>query len=202
MVEERCEMSQCEAAARTHLIRVKCRAIHSQGHWCAFHGNSQLSDFYTQTEHEVGDGAAGALDGASCFDVEFLLMYQESERYWIGLKQLGEVSRFPISVGYPEFAALYYSLEGGLRSRPLTHQAMAEACKSLGGRIEYVAINHFDAAAKVLHAKLNLSQNKKTISVDVRASDGCILAVEATVPIFVYDSVLTELRRLGSALWE
>ena len=78
------------------------------------------------------------------------------------------------------------------KERPQTHDLMADMLLALGGKVQRVVINHFDAG--VYYARLIIScenelQEKKIIEIDARPSDSIALATQQDAPIYVSQDV-------------
>jgi len=197
MEPEICEHWGCKATAVVYFVIVEDRRVRATNKWCDLHASSALSAYYKTTEGRLGKGVSSPCTGSTCFDIECLAHYQHRDQCWLSLREVDGLSRFPLTIGYPEFLSLYYVLQPMGTRRPLTHRAMADAITRLGGKLEYVVIDKLDQREMTYHAQLLIHRRDEVISVDVRPSDAAVLAVETGVPIFVRNDVLEQLRRSG-----
>lgn len=96
----------------------------------------------------------------------------------------------PIWVGPYEAEALTLSLRGMDVPRPLTHDLLNNLVRALGASVRHVLIG--ELRNEIFYATILLERNGKEIEVDARPSDAINLAVRASAPIFVGESVLDE----------
>lgn len=107
----------------------------------------------------------------------------------------GEVSQveggrsFPIVIGLPEAYAIERALKGVQIRRPQTHDLLTNVLKSLGGKLESVAIT--DLSEGTFYAELSVKTGDgRAIKIDSRPSDAIALGVAAGVPMYVQEHVL------------
>jgi bifunctional DNase/RNase len=96
----------------------------------------------------------------------------------------------PIWVGYLEAEAIRRNLTGERESRPMTHDLLGDAVRSLGGDVERIVVTRLDAGT--FFARVHLTARGDTLSLDARPSDAIALALGAGAPIFVARRVLDE----------
>lgn len=106
----------------------------------------------------------------------------------IVLKEKDGKRILPIVIGLTEASAIKLKLSGFVPPRPLTHDLLHSAINNLEGKLEKIVIDKLEE--NTFHAKLIVSQDGKTKTIDARPSDSIALAVRANVPIFVDDAVL------------
>lgn len=93
----------------------------------------------------------------------------------------------PIWIGSPEASMIALFAEGVESARPLTHDLLLDVAASSGRDLERVEVTAL--RDEVFEAALIFTDGGR---VDARASDAVALAVRATVPILVADSVVDE----------
>ena len=91
------------------------------------------------------------------------------------------------------------------KERPLTHDLLATVLMAFGAKVERVVIN--DMNGKVFYARLILAaenqlHTKKLIELDARPSDSIAMAVQQNAPIYVANTVWTEVPDVTNALEE
>lgn len=98
----------------------------------------------------------------------------------------------PIWIGQAEAQAIARALEGMEMERPMTHDLMVDIIDALEAEIDSVEINSFEDTT--FFASVILTDvNETTMSVDSRPSDAISLALRMEAPIFVSESILTNL---------
>ena len=194
MSSEICSSANCQQEVVIHANPVwKRRPVH-QAMYCEEHARLFLSNY--DVEKLAGEGPPVHWVHGVSFDIELLLIDERLDKpCQLFLREVGGHRRLDCGIGIFEASALLWELERRPAPRPLTHCAMASIITALGGRLERVVVDKFLPVKRIYEAKLNIYQAKEVLLVDVRISDGVILAVIGEVPIFVSDEVL----RLGSS---
>ncbi|NPA80869.1 MAG: bifunctional nuclease family protein [Thermotogae bacterium] len=117
-----------------------------------------------------------------------LLQSEEGMAIAVVLKEKSGSRLLPIIIGPFEAKAISMALNGETFSRPLTHDLMHEILSVLGVKVDKVIIN--DLVDGTYYARIILSHDGKTYSIDSRPSDAIALALRAGAPIFVSSSVM------------
>ncbi len=119
-----------------------------------------------------------------------LLIEEESQRV------------IPIWIGTTEALAIGMALEKVNFSRPLTHDLVLNVMETLGAGLEKVIIDSIKG--DVYYATLILKEieeeerggepisDEDRIEVDARPSDAIVLALKASIPIFVSDEIMLQ----------
>ncbi len=89
----------------------------------------------------------------------------------------------PIQIGAVEAMAISMALQDLAPPRPLTHDIMLQAMKTLGANVTCVHIT--DLQQGTYFAELELEQNQTIHRLDCRPSDAIALALRAGAPIYV-----------------
>ena len=95
-------------------------------------------------------------------------------------------------IGPCEAAAIWLKLDPAqareLVRRPLTHDLLSTLIERLGGKLERVLID--DLSNSTFFAKLFISINGRTLTIDARPSDSIALALRQDAPIFASEAVM------------
>ncbi|MEZ5331307.1 MAG: bifunctional nuclease family protein [Thermoanaerobaculia bacterium] len=94
----------------------------------------------------------------------------------------------PIWIGVFEANAIAMRMEGVEPPRPMTHDLLDAAIRSLGAEVEKVLIS--DLRENTFYAVLHLRMGEREVALDARPSDALALALRTEAPIFVLESVL------------
>ena len=94
----------------------------------------------------------------------------------------------PIWIGVIEASAIAFELEGVALSRPMTHDLLQTAITELGAAVAQVAI--VELRDNTYYARIELTQQERTIALDARPSDAIALALRAKATILCEESVL------------
>jgi len=185
--------TECQREAVLFTFPVWKRRIRYPAAYCAEHAEIFLAN-YRATRLEA-EGPPLSWGDAVGFDLELLVIDNRAhDQCWFYLTELGGARRLECRIGIFEAAALQRELERLCCPRPLTHRAMASLIPALGGKLEHVLIDKLTGGtSQVYEAKLYICQRRRNVIVDVRPSDGLVLAVICEVPIYVAQSVLTAL---------
>ncbi len=106
---------------------------------------------------------------------------------------LGETDgnrRLPIIIGGAEAQAIALELENIKTNRPMTHDLIYNLARHFDINLVEVVIN--DLHEGIFYARLILEVNGEIHEIDSRPSDAVALGVRFKVPIYSYESVLSE----------
>ena len=116
-----------------------------------------------------------------------IIINETSDQQVIVLKERHGTRGFPIVIGIVEIFAIDRRLKGIQPPRPMTHDLLASVIDSLGAKIERIVID--DLRDHTFYAKIHLSVDGGTVTVDSRPSDAIALGAATDAPIFVADHV-------------
>ncbi|WMJ73766.1 bifunctional nuclease family protein [Cytophagaceae bacterium ABcell3] len=106
---------------------------------------------------------------------------------------LGEESgnrRLPIIIGMFEAQAIAIEIEKIIPNRPMTHDLFKSFASGFNFTVEEIVIS--DLKEGVFFAKIVCSDGIKQIEVDSRPSDAIAIGLRFDVPIYTYESLLSE----------
>ncbi|MGI9542326.1 MAG: bifunctional nuclease domain-containing protein [Cyclobacteriaceae bacterium] len=106
---------------------------------------------------------------------------------------LGEMNgnrRLPIIIGMFEAQAIAIEIERITPNRPMTHDLFKSFAHNFSFEVKEVLIS--DLKEGVFFAKLICGDEIKTIEIDSRPSDAIAIGIRFGVPIYTYESVLSE----------
>lgn len=106
---------------------------------------------------------------------------------------LGETNgkrRLPIIIGMFEAQAIAIEIEKIIPNRPMTHDLFKSFAQSFDFEVEEIIIS--DLKEGVFFAKIVCTNGVKQIDVDARPSDAIAIGLRFNVPIFTYETVLSE----------
>lgn len=106
---------------------------------------------------------------------------------------LGETNgkrRLPIIIGMFEAQAIAIEIEKIIPNRPMTHDLFKSFAQSFNFEVEEILIS--DLKEGVFFAKIVCSNGIKQIDVDARPSDAIAIGLRFNVPIYTYETVLSE----------
>ncbi|MGD8496790.1 MAG: bifunctional nuclease family protein [Gemmatimonadales bacterium] len=104
------------------------------------------------------------------------------------LKETGGERILPIWIGPGEASAIAMVLAGIEFPRPMTHDLLATVVGELGGEVLRVFVHQ--VVDNTYYASLLIRRGSQVIRVDSRPSDSVALALRASAPIYVADSLL------------
>ncbi|MEO0138407.1 MAG: bifunctional nuclease family protein [candidate division WOR-3 bacterium] len=112
------------------------------------------------------------------------------QAFAVVLKEKGGSRLLPIYIGGFEANAIQMAKDGERFERPLTHNLIVSIIETLGARVERVVIN--DLMDNTFFARIILSKDDRTYSIDARPSDSIAIALLTNAPIYVSAHVLEE----------
>lgn len=123
-------------------------------------------------------------------DVEGVFVSPGAMAPVVVLSERGGSRTLPIWVGFLEAEAIRRNLDGERQPRPMTHDLLGAAVRSLGGELRRIVVTRLDAGT--FFARVDLGTAADTLSLDARPSDAIALALGMGAPIFVSRVVLDE----------
>ncbi|AHM58978.1 hypothetical protein D770_03555 [Flammeovirgaceae bacterium 311] len=98
--------------------------------------------------------------------------------------------RLPIIIGMFEAQAIAIEIEKIIPNRPMTHDLFKSFAQSFDFEVEEIVIS--DLKEGVFFAKIVCSNGSKHIEVDARPSDAIAIGLRFNVPIYTFESVMSE----------
>jgi len=121
---------------------------------------------------------------------EVLTVARAEEGSAVLIRPVGSEIAVPIIIGQAEAQSIMIGLANHTTARPLTHDLMLSALKSIGAAVSRIEIT--DLKNNTFYGRLILKKNGKDISIDARPSDCIALAVRVKCPIFIDELVVDE----------
>lgn len=100
----------------------------------------------------------------------------------------------PIWVGIFEANAIALQIENVETPRPMTHDLLRNLITDLNGAVEKIVVS--DLKENTFYALIHVRIGGELVAVDARPSDAIALALRASVPIYVEDTVIENARSL------
>jgi bifunctional DNase/RNase len=116
-----------------------------------------------------------------------IIINETSDQQVIVLKERRGTRSFPIVIGIVEIFAIDRRLKGIKPPRPMTHDLLESVIENLGVKIDKIVID--DLRNHTFYAKIHLSSNGQTVTIDSRPSDAIALGVATNAPIYVAEHV-------------
>jgi bifunctional DNase/RNase len=116
-----------------------------------------------------------------------IIINETSDQQIIVLKERRGTRSFPIVIGIVEIFAIDRRLKGIKPPRPMTHDLLESIIENLGVKIDKIVID--DLRNHTFYAKIHLSSNGETVTIDSRPSDAIALGVATNAPIYVAEHV-------------
>lgn len=98
--------------------------------------------------------------------------------------------RLPIIIGMFEAQAIAIEIEKIIPNRPMTHDLFKSFAHSFSYSIQEIIIS--DLKEGVFFAKIVCNNGKKETQIDARPSDAIAIGLRFDVPIFTYETILSE----------
>ena len=103
----------------------------------------------------------------------------------------------PIWVGVFEANAIALQMENVATPRPMTHDLLKNVISDLKADIQKIVVS--DLKENTFYALIYLLVNGEPVAIDARPSDAIALALRASAPIFVEDSVIDHAKTVDFA---
>jgi len=181
-----CTSPSCDQNATFHPTWIEDRQCVKEEHFCENHALLALVSY--GTEPKKPSGTPRILQGATEFDLDLVVTTEIKENQLIWLCGVVGSRRIPIMIGKFEAAALVNSIKHETSSRPQTHDAIVNTFQALGCEMEYLLVHKLEN--HTYFGDLHIRQQDRLATVDVRPSDGFVLAVLLDRPIFFANEVV------------
>ena len=103
----------------------------------------------------------------------------------------------PIWVGAFEANAIALQIENVTTPRPMTHDLLRNVLHDLKADVQKIVVS--DLKENTFYALIHLVVNGEPMAIDARPSDAIALALRASAPIFVEDSVIDHAKTVDLA---
>jgi len=120
--------------------------------------------------------------------VEGLLFDPRSNMYILLLKELDGAGTLPIWIGKPEADSIALALGKVATPRPLTHDLVKNITDGLKIKITRIVVT--EIIDNTYYSLIHLNDGRKETLIDSRPSDAVAVALRASAPIFVEDSIM------------
>ncbi len=120
--------------------------------------------------------------------VEGLLFDPRSNMYILLLKEIDASGTLPIWIGKPEADSIALALGKVATPRPLTHDLVKNITDGLKVKITRIVVT--EIIDNTYYALIHVSDGRKETLIDSRPSDAVAVALRASAPIFVEDSIM------------
>ncbi|MCI0700638.1 MAG: bifunctional nuclease family protein [Planctomycetia bacterium] len=176
---------RCQEQATLHITDVLLRpAAYEERHLCSECAQKYLfeMDFQQVTDHRLR--GPHNEHGEYQLEVARIIISELDDHQVVVFREVGGKRSFPLVIGIYEATAIDRQLKHLPSPRPLTHNAWLATVKALGATFQAVGIN--SVQNETYFASLRLIQpDGQPVRVDIRPSDGTIMALLASVPIFI-----------------
>jgi uncharacterized protein len=190
-----CTCPGCKELATFHLSWIENRRCVKEQHLCEEHARVALTP-YPPPAWEFS-GTRHGLDGARQFEIFLVVIEEIYNKPVVYLREVDGPKRVPILIGIFEATSLDRRLKGYESPRPLTYDAFAASIRLLGGEVQDVVVHRLEN--QTYHANARIRRQSDLLLLDVRPSDGFVLAILFDRPIFFTDQVLDQVDRQASS---
>ncbi len=108
--------------------------------------------------------------------------------------------RLPIIIGVFEAQAIAVQIENIIPNRPMTHDLFKSFADGLNYTLKEIIIS--DLSEGIFYAKIICGDDLREVEIDSRPSDAIAIGLRFGVPIYTFESILSEAGIVASALNE
>lgn len=108
--------------------------------------------------------------------------------------------RLPIIIGVFEAQAIAVQIENIVPNRPMTHDLFKSFAEGLNYTLKEIVIS--DLSEGIFYAKIVCGDELREVEIDSRPSDAIAIGLRFDVPIFTFESILSEAGIVASSLSE
>ena len=108
--------------------------------------------------------------------------------------------RLPIIIGVFEAQAIAVQIENIVPNRPMTHDLFKSFAEGMNFTLKEIVIS--DLSEGIFYAKIVCGDDLREVEIDSRPSDAIAIGLRFDVPIYTFESILSEAGIVASALNE
>jgi uncharacterized protein len=108
--------------------------------------------------------------------------------------------RLPIIIGMFEAQAIAVQIENIVPNRPMTHDLFKSFAENLNFTLKEIIIS--DLSEGIFYAKIICGDDLREVEIDSRPSDAIAIGLRFGVPLFTYETILSEAGIVSSSLSE
>lgn len=112
------------------------------------------------------------------------------------LKDSEERNFLPIWIGMFEAASIAMELQEFKPPRPMTHDLIMKIIESMNCQVKKVIIS--EVVENTFYAVIEIKKGKSIVKLDSRPSDAIAIAVRASIPVYVNESVMSKAKMVNS----
>lgn len=194
MATVKCQAESCNEEAVMHFTQAAAGGLVDIS-YCVSHG----SRFIEAHQKQYGDSsfartAAMPPSEERACSVHFIFVYPGYETPYAFVELLDTAGKgvFGFPVGVHEAADIHRALSGIAVSRPLQIDAMLKMLSELDGELEAVAIYQISSEHRIYGAFARIRRDDRRFFIDMRASDGLVLALLGRRPVLVPIDLLSD----------
>ncbi len=105
--------------------------------------------------------------------------------------------RLPIIIGVFEAQAIAVQIENIVPNRPMTHDLFKSFAEGLNYTLKEIVIS--DLSEGIFYAKIVCGDDLREVEIDSRPSDAIAIGLRFNVPIYTFESILSEAGIVASA---
>jgi bifunctional DNase/RNase len=185
----KCE--RCGKPATLHITEAREYTACGEAHLCEDCTKEYLYEAGPLTVEDCRPGPHNA-EGEFPLDVARLIISELDDQQVIVFREVGGARTFPLVIGIFEATSIDRRLKGVPMPRPLTHDAWLASLTAVGVKILAVGIDSLTHHTYYASLRLLRPGSPDPVRVDIRPSDGVVMALTARVPIFIARSVMDE----------
>ena len=106
--------------------------------------------------------------------------------------------RLPIIIGVFEAQAIAVQIENIVPNRPMTHDLFKSFAEGLNYTLKEIVIS--DLSEGIFYAKIVCGDDLREVEIDSRPSDAIAIGIRFGVPIYTFESILSEAGIVATAL--
>jgi bifunctional DNase/RNase len=108
--------------------------------------------------------------------------------------------RLPIIIGVFEAQAIAVQIENIVPNRPMTHDLFKSFADGMNYTLKEIVIS--DLKEGIFYAKIVCTDSLREVEIDARPSDAIAIGLRFDIPIFTYETILSEAGIVSSSLTE
>ncbi len=178
---------RCGKPATVHSVRVEQASAACENHYCP--ECTQKALWIPNPSPSSTAPLRGDPHEERRVELERLIFWDGGECQTIVLREIEGTRRMSLLIGYTEATSIWWIVKGVSCQRPLTHDVWLDTAKTLGAQLQEICVH--DQKDGCWFADARFTRDGVQISVDIRPSDGLIVALKTGVPVRFTEKLLS-----------
>jgi bifunctional DNase/RNase len=183
----KCSAIDCAKDAVWRAQEVRNRVmVNGDSGFCEEHAKLLWESYLTDPRKGAGD--VYNVPGAACFELELVMAEYEGYSSRVLLREVGRSRLIYFPIDFVQSYALHWAVAGSAYDHLSVHVALLRLVEHFGGTFSHVLL-HGLTEDGIFEARAVIQHQGEVINLDIRPSDGLVVAMMTKLPFLVTNEV-------------